>query len=116
MAGSNWWTGKAAEPKEAPVVAEVPVVVEEPKAEEPVVAEAIIAPAPPPIEVFTPDGVVLSDGSVCYAVFCNAGFSTSGVYWSTVVPRGTSEEGYRAVQAERDEARRKLAELSGSPV
>ena len=108
------WTRKAAEPKAQEALPQV-----EPKAEEPVVAVELAVELKvegPAVEVFTPDGVVLPDGSVCYAVFCNGGFSTSGVYWSTVVPPGTTKEVYLAVQAERDEARRKLAELSRPPV
>ena len=62
----SWWDPdrKAAEPKAPEALPQ-----EEPRAEEPVVAEE------PKVEVFTPDGVLLPDGSVCYAVFCNGGFT-----------------------------------------
>lgn len=63
-------------------------------------------------EIFTPDGELLSDGSMRYKILCDGGLNPSGVFWAKTVPPGADTDTYKAVQAERDEAVQRLKELT----
>ena len=65
-------------------------------------------------EAFTPDGQPLVGGGMRYKILCDGGINPSGVFWSKTVPAGASVADYRAAQAERDAALKRLKELSGA--
>ena len=64
--------------------------------------------------LFTPDGQPLVGGGVRYKVLCDGGINPSGVFWAKNVPPGASTADYVAAQAERDEALRQVAALTGA--
>ena len=63
-------------------------------------------------EAFTPDGELLPDGSIRYKILCDGGIDPRGVFWTMVVPAGAGTERCRAAQADRDDAIKRLAELT----
>lgn len=64
-------------------------------------------------EAFTPDGELLPDGGMRYKVLCDGGIDPRGVFWARVVPAGAGADVYLEAQAERDDAIKRLAELTG---
>ena len=65
----------------------------------------------PAKQAFVPDGEPLPDGSVRYKILCDGGIHPSGVFFSKTVPPGASIDDLKTVQAERDEALKRLKAL-----
>jgi hypothetical protein len=64
---------------------------------------------PAAVAPFTPDGDIRTDGGVRYKITCDGGIDPSGVFWSKIVPAGSTVEEFKAAQEERDQ---KLAQLA----